>query len=88
MRYCPLTANVLTRQVVAKDGVILPDGSHLPEETTLDEQFYPNPGVFDPFRYLVEKKGAHETELELAPGREFTTPDEAFLLFGYGRNAW
>ena len=103
MRYSPLVANIPVRAVVAKEGVVLPDGTHVPlgawltcpaEAMTRDARFFPEPDVFNPFRWLEpevsghEKEGEGEPKYKLRADGELTASSESFLFFGYGRHFW
>ncbi len=101
MRYSPLTANIPIRSVVAKEGVTLPDGTHVPhgswlacpaEALTRDERLYRDPDIFDPFRFLEEvagdANGARGSKYILKPGSDVTVANDSFLYFGYGRHFW
>lgn len=58
LRQNPTIARVATRQVVPKNGIILPSGHHLPQGAWLgcsalgiqNERFYAEPEKYDPFR--------------------------------------
>jgi len=73
------------RQVVAPEGVALPDGTYLPKDTRVgvpmteihaDETFYSDPGSFQAFRF--------EERRELG----MVVANEQFISFGLGRHAW
>lgn len=96
MRYSPLASSLPLREVVAKDGVVLPDGTHVPRGTWLvcpteymmrDEGFFKNPDVFDPFRFLdeVDEKNRRYT---LKEGNDLTAISESFLFYGFGKHSW
>ena len=83
MRLNPLFT--LTHKVVDKDGLTLPDGTHLLQgcytaipatEIHLDERFYPNAREYHPFRFVQEDQGsqpenkARDTSALTAPGNQ------------------
>lgn len=93
LRFTGLGGRSLVREVVANDGVTLPNGLHLPQGARVgvaasrihrDEQYYSEPDVYDPFRFsklrdeLPPLKG-------LALSTVTTSPE--FLTFGHGRRA-
>jgi hypothetical protein len=68
------------------DGTVLPAGASIAlplHGFHLDEEIYPNPTVFDPFRFsnLVMQE-SQSTKLRM------TTPDPRYLTWGQGRHAW
>ena len=86
LRISGFKAKGLERHVVAKNGVTLPDGTHLPQDTRVgvpaseihyDERFYPDPTRYDAFRFCKER-----TNLAMA------NTSDTFLAFGHGRHAW
>ncbi|KAF2491532.1 cytochrome P450 [Lophium mytilinum] len=84
LRFSPFKLKGVDREVVARKGVVLPDGTYLPKGTRValptygvhfDERFYKDPMTFDPWRFVgVEGAGM------IAAG-------ETFLGFGLGRHA-
>lgn len=81
--------------VVAKDGVDLPTGEHIPCGAKIgvgsygvhhDEEVYPGEGdpfMFDPFRFV--KEGA---DGKTAAGLKFASTNENYLAFSHGNYAW
>jgi len=100
MRFSPLTANIPVRSVVAKEGVVLPDGTYVPqgswlacpaEALTRDDRLYCDPDVFNPFRFLDLVPGSADrskSKYILRPKTDVTVADDSFLYFGYGRHFW
>lgn len=85
LRFSAFKARGVERQVVKEGGVVLPDGTHLPEGTKvgmptteihMDRNFYDDPEVFRHDRFV----GRAEV------GMVNTT--DTFLAFGHGRHAW
>lgn len=92
----------MPRKVVAKDGVTTPEGVHLPCGVTIslpvrpahrDEKIYPNPLVYDPFRFVKERD-----EIDAATGLPkdgviqkanlfLASTSGSYLAFGHGRHA-
>lgn len=61
----PVLTKILLREVVPKDGVLLPSGHHMPQGAWLatgtvdvhhDDRFYTNPEEYDPFRFSKTRK--------------------------------
>jgi cytochrome P450 len=101
MRHTPFFTRGQEHKVIARNGIELPDGTHVPTGTFLacpvagiagDERFYPEPHLFDPFRFLDEVpspgEGAAGKSYVLKPNCQLTSPSDTFLGFGYGRRAW
>lgn len=70
----------------------LSDGTYIPKDTILvtpamathcDEENYPDPLVFDPFRHsrLIEE-GSSTTK------HQFITTSADYVSFGHGKHAW
>lgn len=85
LRFSAFKARGVERQVVKRGGVVLPDGTLLPEGTKVgmpiteihkDPRFYDDPEVFRHDRFVGR------AEL----GMVNTT--DTFLAFGHGRHAW
>lgn len=85
LRFSAFKARGVERQVVASEGVYLPDGTHLPYGTKIgvptvdihtDTQFYDRADQFVPDRFLGK------AELGLV------NTSDTFLAFGHGRHAW
>jgi len=54
------------RKVIAKEGVLFQDGTHIPFGTTIginsygvehDDGIYPNPNIYDPLRFFTSTIG-------------------------------
>ncbi|KAF1993630.1 cytochrome P450 [Amniculicola lignicola CBS 123094] len=93
MRWSPLKANMPSRIVVAEQGVMLPDGTHVPKNTVLaspsecvsrDERFYDEPHVFNPYRFL--ERNPIDGGWVLKPGCHVTSASDTFLFFGLGKS--
>ncbi|KAI3320739.1 cytochrome P450 [Xylariaceae sp. AK1471] len=85
-------AHGVIKVVVAKQGVDLPTGEHIPYGAKIgigsygvhhDEEMYPgaSPFQFDPFRFLGEKAE------EKNAGLKFTSTNETYLAFSHGKYA-
>jgi cytochrome P450 len=79
--------------VVAKEGIDLPTGEHVPYGAKVgigsygvhhDEEVYPgeSPFTYDPFRFHGEKSEGKTT------GLKFATTNEGYLAFSHGKYAW
>jgi ent-kaurene oxidase len=87
-----LTTNAVTFERVIHKPLTLSSGFTIPAHTTIgiptqaitmDESLYPNPEVFDPFRF--SKIRAEQPEMD---GRaQYVASNPASLSFGYGRHA-
>ena len=92
LRLSPLSDRMLSRRVVQKGGITLPDGQFLPRGTWLavaavgvhrDEQTYEDPDEYRPFRFLSIDTETQESKTMLVP-----VTSEKFLAFGHGRHSW
>ena len=63
LRENPMLTRVILREVMPKDGVMLPSGHHFPKGAWIgagtvdlhhDDRFYPEPGKYDPFRFATK----------------------------------
>ncbi|KAI0506203.1 cytochrome P450 [Xylaria bambusicola] len=90
-RLNPTLAFVLTKQVIPKDGIMLPDGSHVPHGTWVgvpaeaihtDDSIYPDAHTFDALRFA-------NMRVEGKPNRslESSEPNDTYFFFSYGRAA-
>lgn len=86
-------AHGVIKVVVAKEGVDLPTGEHIPYGAKIgigsygihhDEDVYPgeSPFTFDPFRFVSDKVEAQTT------GLKFAATNDNYLAFSHGRYAW
>ncbi|RJE24680.1 Cytochrome p450 [Aspergillus sclerotialis] len=89
LRRNPVQFRGIPRQVVLKDGVTLPNGQHVSQGAWLGvpvpaihnvERFYPDPDVYNPFRFLP-------TETANPKPTMLVTPSERFLSFGHARGS-
>jgi cytochrome P450 len=93
LRLSPLSDRMLSRRVVQKGGIRLPDGQVLRHGTWIavattgihrDERNYESPNEYRPFRFC-----SAEGKMEKSKG---STPipltSEEFLAFGHGRHSW
>ena len=76
----------------AMKDVLLSDGTFVPEGTILltahspvhrDERYYPDPDVFDAFRFSRERERDGD-----AVKHQFTTSSATYLPWGYGPHSW
>ncbi|KAB8277903.1 cytochrome P450 [Aspergillus minisclerotigenes] len=91
LRLSPLSDRMLSRRIVQKGGITLPDGQFLPRGTWLavaavgvhrDERAYEDPDEYRPFRFLSEN-----TETKEAKAMMVAVTSEKFLAFGHGRHS-
>jgi cytochrome P450 len=85
------------RKVMAKGGVIAPNGLHLPEGSSISVQafaahrspeMYKNPDVFDPFRFSrLRETEEKESQSAHIKGITAATTSDHFMHFGHGRYA-
>lgn len=94
LRCHPILIKGLTKEVVSPKGVELPDGTQMAQGSWLgipvlgihmDERFYNDPKVFNPFRFVGPPK---EEKLEPAEQIAAARPTNIYFGFGYGRHAW
>lgn len=100
LRKNTLQSRGLLKQVMPKDGITLPDGTHVPQGTWLgvpvqamqnDEKFYPNPHEYDPLRFARLKTNAEaERNDDPSAGKNLDAalPSDKYLSFSYGRSSW
>lgn len=93
LRRSSIQTRGLLREVVAKDGVNLPDGTHVARGTWLgvpveavhmDDKFYDRPEEYNPWRF------ARMSSEDVVGGDkvEATEVNEKFLGWSYGKHAW
>ncbi|KAE8377155.1 cytochrome P450 [Aspergillus bertholletiae] len=91
LRLSPLSDRMLSRRVVQKAGITLPDGQFLPRGTWLavaavgvhrDERTYEDPDEYRPLRFLCQDNATGEPKSTLVP-----VTSEKFLAFGHGRHS-
>ena len=98
MRRNPSSVKSLMREVVQKEGVTLPDGTHLPngawvgvpaQRVHFDERFYSDPEEYQPFRFdrpmgqMVSGKASEDRR-----NTALVTTSDIFMTWGHGRHAW
>jgi cytochrome P450 len=100
MRMWGFVSRGVMKQVVAKDGVTLPSGQHLPRGTKVgvhgapvhrDENIYSDAQVFKPFRFCSngsENMVDDYSEKVVGKGIPLVTTSSNFMAFSHGRNAW
>lgn len=92
------------RQVVAKEGLTLPGGQHLPQNAWVgacnvgihsDSRYYPEPNEYHPFRHAKQasvEASSIASSIEKAKlgsnGMSLATTSDTFLSFGHGRHSW
>ncbi|PGH13919.1 hypothetical protein AJ79_03334 [Helicocarpus griseus UAMH5409] len=98
LRMNPLQCRGLLKKVMPNDGIILPDGSYLPQGTWVglpmraihyDDKLYPNPQEYDPYRFsrlkkVVEMEG--HNEIPTSSYFDAAQPSDKFFSFSYGRS--
>ena len=66
------------------DGTHIPTGTYIHAATAsiqTDENYYPNPTQFDPFRFSnLQEADSHKNE--------FASTASDYLPFGHGKHAW
>ncbi|KAI1279365.1 cytochrome P450 [Xylaria sp. FL0933] len=98
LRLNPVTIKGLTKEVMPSSGFQLPDGTSMPKGgwvgapvlgNHLDEKYYVNSNVFEPFRF-VNKLLPRENTKATSYGDELDAakPSTTYLTFGYGRSSW
>lgn len=101
LRVHPMLIKGLSKEVIATEGIGLPGGAHLAQGAWLgvptlgihrDERFYPNAGMYDPFRFAklreAQAKASGNKGTEAANDFDAGKPSTTYLGFGYGRGAW
>ncbi|PGH19456.1 hypothetical protein AJ80_03957 [Polytolypa hystricis UAMH7299] len=99
LRKNTLQSRGLLKQVMPKDGIMLPDGAHVPHGMWLgvpaqamqnDDEFYPNADGYDPLRFARLKADA-EAECKDGPSSgkhlDAAHPSDKYLSFSYGRSS-
>ena len=104
LRLSPGSGRGAMRQVVAKEGLTLPSGQHLPQNAWvgayivgihLDSRYYQDPNEYQPFRHarkvIVESSSTASSIGKTKLGSNgvyLATASDTFLGFGYGRHSW
>jgi cytochrome P450 len=101
LRLWGFVSHGVTKAIVAKDGVTLPSGHHLPYGAKCgiatygpqhDSSVYNNPYTFDAFRFSRNKE-SHPTAKEANKESNrvptaFVTTSDYYMGFSHGRHAW
>jgi cytochrome P450 len=104
MRMWGFVSRGVMKQVVAKNGVTLPSGQHLPYGSKVgvhsspvhrDEDIYPDAQEFQPFRFRnmgspSEQHRRSDDYFEKVPGKgiPLVTTSSNFMAFSHGKHAW
>ena len=98
LRRSPVITKNILREVIKLDGMLLPDGQHVPKGAWLavpsaamhfDDRLYPEAQKYNPFRFVrVEKKTEDDAQLKLGKNQSLSNTSETFLGFGHGRHSW
>jgi cytochrome P450 len=93
MRVWGFISRGVMKKVVAKEGVTIPSGEHLPYGAKVgvtayaihhDESVYKNAFEFDAFRFSDPAKDGEKP----AASQSLVTSSEQFMAFSHGRHAW
>ncbi|OQE14847.1 hypothetical protein PENFLA_c035G06272 [Penicillium flavigenum] len=93
LRRNPMNIRGIPREIISKEGVTLPSGTHLPQGTWVttavdslhnDKRFYENPEEYQPFRFVAHSESTAWPQA--GDATSFTTTNDKFLAFGYGRH--
>ncbi len=100
MRRNPSSVRSMLREVVQKEGVTLPDGTHLPngawvgvpmQSVHFDERFYSDPEEYKPFRFdrsMGQASMVSDQASENRKNMSLVTTSDTFMTWGHGRHAW
>jgi cytochrome P450 len=103
LRTNPTLVRGLLRGAVHKDGLDLPDGSHIPSGSWVgtpvlnihtDSRFYEKAEEFDPWRFVDRdvKDSGKKKEEHIGPFGQLKIEsgqvNDTFLSFGGGKHAW
>jgi cytochrome P450 len=100
MRMWGFVSRGVMKEVVAKKGVTLPSGHHLPRGTKVgvhaspvhrDDDIYPDALEFKPFRFCSnggERMVDDYSEKVVGNGIPLVTTSSNFMAFSHGRHAW
>ncbi|KLU85579.1 hypothetical protein MAPG_04602 [Magnaporthiopsis poae ATCC 64411] len=98
MRLSGFVARGVMKSVVARDGVRLPDGTHLPPGANVgfqaysvhrDEDVYRGATEYRPFRFVDEDSctGEKQQQQQQGPPHALVSTSSTFLAFSHGANA-
>jgi cytochrome P450 len=100
MRLWGFVSRGVMKEVVAKDGVTIPSGQHLPQGTKVgihaspvhrDEEIYADALKFKPFRFCsggLNGMADDYSEKVDGNGIPLVTTSSNFMAFSHGRHAW
>ena len=100
MRRNPSIVKGMLREVVQREGMTLPDGTHLPngawvgapmQSVHFDERFYSDPEEYKPFRFdrsMGQASMASDNASENRKNTSLVTTSDTFMTWGHGRHAW
>lgn len=98
LRLNPTVLRQATRCVMPENGIVLPDGTSLPQGTWIgflsrpgthaDARFYDEPDKYDPFRYNHKENHKERDDAISHKPEMATTISDTFLAWGKGRSAW
>jgi cytochrome P450 len=97
LRINPLQSRGLLKEVAASEGVLLPDGAHVPQGTwlgvplqamQLDERLDANARTYDPLRFARLRATACDGDSGNKSLLDAAQPSDQYLSFSYGRSAW
>ena len=94
MRLNPVLMHGILREVIPKEGLTLPEGTHLSKGTWIgtpfmgvheDERVYSKPEIYDPYRFM----GSLDQEGGQRRGRlELSQVTDIYFPFSYGSHVW
>ncbi|KAL2126381.1 hypothetical protein VTI74DRAFT_1020 [Chaetomium olivicolor] len=98
LRINTLQSRGLLKEVIAKDGILLPDGTPVPQgiwlgvplqAMQLDEHLYANAHTYDPLRFArLQATASSDESSGIGKGLlDAAQPSEQYLSFSYGRSA-
>lgn len=102
MRFWGFVSRGVLKEVVAKDGVTMPNGLHLPTGTKVgvhaypvhhDEDVYQGAYSFNPLRFSSQATKEHSEDEKSVAGQGkrgtlLVTTSSNFMAFSHGRHAW
>lgn len=90
----------LLKQVMPKEGTMLPDGTHVPQGTWVgvpvqamhsDDELYPHALEYDPLRFVrlntIAEAGSMG-DTSITKNLDAAQPSDKYMSFSYGRHSW